>query len=304
MQTAYHPVLFLFVDGIGLAEASDDNPFSTEATPAIEALLGGPLTDESVQQTDEVVLAAVDATLGWPGLPQSATGQASLLTGENGADVMERHQTGFPGPTLRALVEERGLLERAVALGRRVTFANPYTRAYLAALDSGKRRASVTTVAVRAAGLELRSLEDLEQGRAVSWDHCRDQFSARAGETVALITARQAGRDLASIASTEDLTLHETFLTDLAGHLKRGIDPGEAVRRLDEVIAGIEEARDPGLTWVLSSDHGNLEDISTGSHTVNPVPLLAVGPAADSFAGLDSILDVTPAILNLLQRPK
>jgi 2,3-bisphosphoglycerate-independent phosphoglycerate mutase len=304
MQTAYHPLLFLFVDGIGLAPASNNNPFSTVPTPAIEALLGSSLTSDALQRSEGLVLGALDATLGLPGLPQSATGQASLLTGHNGAELMERHQTGFPGPRLRALVEAHGLLERAVAMGRRVTFANPYTRRYLAALETGKRRASVTTCAVLAAGLELRFLKDLHQGRAVSWDYCRDQFAADVGEDLQPIEASQAGRDLVSIAADHDLTLHETFLTDLAGHLKRGIAPEEAVGRLDAVVGGLQAARPPELTWILTSDHGNLENVDNGSHTTNPVPLLAVGPAAHLFADIGSILGVTPAILELLRRPK
>jgi len=304
MQTAYHPVLFLFVDGVGLAPASSDNPFSTVPTPAIEALLGGPLILETIQQRGDRLLLGLDATLGLPGLPQSASGQASLFTGRNGAELMGRHQTGFPGPRLRALVEEHGLLGRAGEIGREVTFANPYTRRYLEDLEAGKRRASVTTCAVLAAGLELRFLEDLEQGRAVSWDFCRDRFPAGTGEKLEPITASRAGRDLATIAADYDLTLHETFLTDLAGHLKRGIAPEETVRRLDDVIGGLEAARPANLTWILSSDHGNLEDISTGSHTLNPVPLLAVGPGTAALGGLRSILDVTPAVLGLLERPK
>jgi bisphosphoglycerate-independent phosphoglycerate mutase (AlkP superfamily) len=51
---------------------------------------------------------------------------------------------------------------------------------------------------------------------------------------------------------------------------------------------------------VLTSDHGNMEDLSTGSHTRNPVPLLARGPQARRFAAAESIADVTPAILSAL----
>ena len=75
------------------------------------------------------------------------------------------------------------------------------------------------------------------------------------------------------------------------------------MERLDGVIGGLEENRPADLTWILTSDHGNLEDASVGTHTRNPVPLLAVGPAAGAFAGLSSILEVTPTILELLGAP-
>jgi bisphosphoglycerate-independent phosphoglycerate mutase (AlkP superfamily) len=51
----------------------------------------------------------------------------------------------------------------------------------------------------------------------------------------------------------------------------------------------------------VSSDHGNLEDATTKAHTTNPVPLLAVGPAAGHFQEATAITDVAPAILSVLE---
>ena len=79
--------LFIFVDGLGLAPPADDNPVRPEVCPAVCGLIGS----RSVP---------LDACLGVPGLPQSATGQATLFCGRNAAAFMGRHVTGFPGPTL------------------------------------------------------------------------------------------------------------------------------------------------------------------------------------------------------------
>jgi hypothetical protein len=261
MSELYHRLLFLFVDGVGLAPAAPSNPFSTVPTPAFQRLLGGPLTLESLTSGDRLVLAALDATLGVPGLPQSATGQATLFTGYDGVAVLGRHTTGLPGPRIRSFVGADNLLLRARRGGRRVAFANVYTTPYLEDLAAGRRRPSLTTTLARSAGLELRLPADLERGEAVTWDYCRDLAAPRAGLELETIDAPTAGRHLAAIAAGNDLTLHETFLTDLAGHLKRGVAPREAVERLDGVVAGLEEAREPDLTWVLTSDHGNLEDV-------------------------------------------
>jgi hypothetical protein len=299
MKGLYHRVLFLFVDGVGLAPASASNPFSTVGTPALERLLAGPLTLESRTASNRLVLTGLDATLGFAGLPQSATGQASLFTGRNGAAVLGRHMTGLPGPRMRAFIEAGNLLRQARSADRQVTFANAYTRGYLDDLAAGRRRASLTTTMARSAGLRFRLVEDLERSEAVTWDYCRD-LAAGSGIDVAPIDARTAGTHLAGIAARAHLTLHETFLTDLAGHLKRGVEPHTAVERLDGVVAGLVEAADRDLTWVLTSDHGNLEDVSVSTHTRNPVPLLAVGPAAALFAGARSILDVTPRVLAAL----
>lgn len=301
MSRLYHRVLLLFVDGVGLTETSPSNPFSTVETPAFERLLGGPLTRQQLQVGDEVVLTGLDATLDIEGLPQSATGQASLFTGRNGARILGRHQTGLPGPQMRQLVADHGLFLRARRAGLSATFANAYSEAYLQELEEGVRKPSVTTTAVRAAGLEFRRIPELELGQAVTWDLCRDLAGQRSGVRLKVIEAHLAGTHLASIARAHDLTVFESFVTDLAGHLKRGVEPAEAVRRLDAAIGGIEEQKSAELTWVLTSDHGNVEDVSAAGHTRNPVPLLAVGPAARAFSQASSILDVSAIILDVLE---
>ena len=73
-----------------------------------------------------------------------------------------------------------------------------------------------------------------------------------------------------------------------------------AVRRIDGLIAGYLDGAPAGATLILTSDHGNIEDSTSRSHTRNPVPLLAVGPLAAEFSNLSSILDVTPRILDCL----
>ena len=59
-------------------------------------------------------------------------------------------------------------------------------------------------------------------------------------------------------------------------------------------------ARPADLTVLLTSDHGNLEDATSTSHTANPVPLLAVGPESAAFAGLDRLDQVAPRLLERL----
>ena len=53
---------------------------------------------------------------------------------------------------------------------------------------------------------------------------------------------------------------------------------------------------------LLCSDHGNIEDATVTTHTRNPVPLVAWGPAAREFVrGLTRLDQVTPAIVALLR---
>lgn len=294
-------ILFLFVDGIGLAPASATNPLSTLPTPELSALLGGPLTSESAQSSERLLLKPLDASLGLPGRPQSATGQTALFTGQNGAALLGHHVTAYPGPQLKALIAEHSLFKRARERGSQATFANPYTADYLDRVRRGEARASVTTHAVAASGLRFRDLADLERGEAVTWDVVGDHFAGRAGAAVALVEPREAGRRLARLTADHDLVVWETFLTDLAAHGRFGLRVEDAVERLDGLLGGCLSELHPDATLVVSSDHGNLEDGTQPLHTTNPVPLLVVGTAAPRFATLISILEITPAILAALE---
>jgi 2,3-bisphosphoglycerate-independent phosphoglycerate mutase len=51
-------------------------------------------------------------------------------------------------------------------------------------------------------------------------------------------------------------------------------------------------------TMIISSDHGNIEDLSNSFHTKNDVPFICIGTNAHYFSNVSSIVDVTPAILS------
>jgi 2,3-bisphosphoglycerate-independent phosphoglycerate mutase len=292
--------LLLFVDGIGLVPAAATNPFATVPTPALAAALGGSLTLERLGRAPGLLVAALDATLGVPGLPQSATGQTALFTGENAPALLGRHVAAFPGPRLAALLAEQSLLKRARDRGHAVTFVNPFTPAYFAEVAAGRRRHSATTLAALASGARFRDADDLRAGRAVPWDVTGAFF--RAFETgIEEVAPETAGAHLAQIAAENELTLWETFMTDLAGHGRRGWSAEEALARLDGLVAGLVAHRAADVTLLLTSDHGNLEESHHTSHTRNPVPLLALGPHAEAFDGLKRIDEIAPRILELLE---
>ena len=133
---------------------------------------------------------------------------------------------------------------------------------------------------------------------AVYWDITNEHATGIAG--VEIITPGRAGSHLVKLSRDFDLILYECFLLDLVGHTG---EPAQAVRCLsaiDGFLEGIAGAADPDTTLVMTSDHGNIEDLSTAGHTRNQVPLLALGPDAQWFAATRSILDITPALVSLL----
>ena len=277
-------ILFVFVDGFGIgADNPETNPLSGGRFPVLERLIA-----ESVP---------LDACLGVDGLPQSATGQATLLTGINAPKAMVRHIEGFPPPALKKLIEHENLFLKLKKRGRHCTFANCYLN--IDPTHIPLRRQSVTTVMTLSALGRVRGNAELAQGRSVCHDITRATMHTR-GYTGLPVSPEEAAGHLIATAEELDVTLFEYFLTDRAGHSG---DPKQAACRLETLERFIQRALRfidrPGRLLLLCSDHGNIEDLSIRTHTRNPVPLVAKGTNAEQFRPLRSLQDVTPAIIRL-----
>jgi hypothetical protein len=294
------PVLVLFLDGVGLGEADPAiNPFARALTPTLHALLGSPLVAQGAVDRTGALMVPADATLGVPGLPQSATGQTALLTGLNAPEIAGRHVTAFPTAALRALLVEQSLFARLRARGRTVALANAYSREYFDAVATRRLRMASVTFAAQAAGVRLRSIDDVREGRAVFHDLTNGRLR-QLGYDLPELTPRESGRRLGRIAGTADLTFFEFFLTDLAAHGRIPLSTDAVVVMVDDLLAGVLETVDRAVTVLVTSDHGNLEDGRTPAHTMNPVPAMAIGPGRDAFRSTRSLTDIAPAILSML----
>jgi hypothetical protein len=313
-------ILFVFLDGVGLGPASDDNPFAGAATPNLRALIGRQLIDGPEIVRDGVLFRGIDATLGVEGLPQSATGQTALFTGVNAAQAVGRHVATYPTRPLREIITQHSLFKRAAEAGRRITFANPFHAVYWQAVEEGHARLSATTLAIKASGAPFRDLSDLERGEAVFWDithevarlgrpprRTRPRRDGKPAEPargfpfpLPPITPEEAGQRLAALGAAHDLTLYESFLTDLSGHRRLPHGPEHTITLIDAFMGAVLGHRAPDTTLVLASDHGNLETRSFKGHTLNPVPLLVVGPAVPHFQHVRDITQIAQAILQAL----
>ncbi len=290
-----HRVLFLFVDGIGLGPDHPSNPFASDAAmPTLRARIGGNLVLGHELQQPRLLLKAIDATLGVPGLPQSATGQTALFTGINAADVAGCHMPAFPVRPLPSLLAEFSILKQLKTRGYTVTSANAYSDAYW---RRKRPRHAATTLAIMAAEIPFRTTGQLLDGEAVYWDITHEIARASYAPELPLIPPEEAGRRLARLVRDHHFVLYETFLPDLVGHRRVPWEPTEALRRLDGLLQGLFAMLPEDATVVITSDHGNLEAPETRSHTYNPVPLLVFGPAAPAFSQVTDLTGVTPALL-------
>ncbi len=300
-------VIFIFVDGIGLGGKSASNPFWTAPTPFFfRALEGNSLCMEAADKDYHTFsLLGLDATLGVEGLPQSATGQATLFTGENAPALLGYHLHGFPNQKLKMLLKEKGMFKRLREHFLKGTFANAFRPYIFEDLKEGLRgRYSCSTLVNYYGGLPFRSLEDLKDGRAVYMD-ITNRLLPQMGFEIAPVTPQQAGERLVNISREYHLTFYEHFLTDIAGHRGMLSEAEEAVKTLDAFLAAVAANMEMENDLLLvTSDHGNLENAGERVHTTNPVPALLAGKERHRVAELlraqKDISGVVPALLDIL----
>jgi hypothetical protein len=286
-------LLLIFIDGLGIGTRGDHNPLDRLGSPYLSFF-----KDEESALPFGGQLAITDARLGVEGLPQSATGQTTILTGENGAKAIGRHLNGYPTPTLRKLLSEKSIYKQLLAGNRTATFANAYTPGYF---ENRPRFVSATTVAAEAAGLRLRTLEDLEKGEAVFHDFTNRSLIER-GFAMPVCSPEQGGRNLVDLSAGYDFTLYEHFITDRIGHNRDYEGALEHLTLLHRFVSSVLEHADlERQTVVLVSDHGNIEDMRTRSHTLNPIATLAFGRRAAEFVQtVGSLIDIAPRSVDLL----
>jgi hypothetical protein len=270
---AVEKVLIVFLDGVGLGEDDPEaNPFSCHPLPFLTKLLDGrkPLQINAGYGNQRATLLGLDAQLGVPGLPQSGTGQTTILTGRNAPAVLGKHYGPYPNQPLRELLGAESLFSRLLKRNQAVAYASAYPDGFLQRLERGTERLSANTRAARLAGLKLRGGADLRIGRAISGMLTNEHWQ-QWGYDVPPLDARSAGAQLVGLTADHALTYFEFWYTDVIGHKQNFAGADQILTLLDEFFAGIFETANLDNTLLLIiSDHGNFEDLSTKQHTANP----------------------------------
>lgn len=303
----HHParILFVFVDGVGLGPSDEINPLSTLALPSFAELAGGqPWTEEaSTVDMPDHVFRAIDANLAVAGLPQSGTGQASLFTGVNCAEIVGRHFGPYPHSATRPVLAEHNVLLQVQSLFPDIEepaiFANAYPPRFF---EYARRRDrwTVTTRCCLDADVRLRTTRDVQRRQALTAEITGRAWREQLGIDVPQLEERQAGAHLVTLARDAQFTLFEYYLTDKAGHGRLG-DPASVLRSLDRFLGGVLSTLDPSRELlVVTSDHGNIEDLSVKTHTRHPVPLVAYGAGARLLGDVADLTGVTPAVVQAL----
>ncbi len=297
-------ILLIFIDGLGVGQ------FNTELNPCANEQLN--IFNNFLDRSRQKLLPYnghvkfIDATLDVPGLPQSATGQSALLTGVNTAKILGRHLSGFPNQTLRDIIDKESILTVCNQRGLKAAFINSYRPIFFEyGPEALLRYLSVTSIANWKAGLPFFTFDDLKNERSIYHDYTNREILQKKLGDVPIFSPGKAGTILAKTAANYDFCLYEYFKTDHTGHAQNMNHAIEILSGLEKfILTTIEHLHLPDSLIIVTSDHGNIEDISVKTHTRNPVPLLAWGKDAEKLIlHVSSIQEIVPYLKeNFLDR--
>ena len=220
-----------------------------------------------------------------------------MFTGVNCPKAMGKHCEGFPGPSLRKIIEANNIFLELKKRGRKVCFADAYLSENAEEI-AARRFKSVTTVMALTTPEVISTVGDLMEDRALLQDLTRETIQDRYPD-IPVVSPQRAAEHLFGIAKENDFTLYEFFQTDVSGHSMDYTRACAVLRVYDAFLSNLVRfAEMANITIIITSDHGNIECITDRGHTTNPVPFIVFGPKEQHIRQrVNSLVDVMPAIL-------
>jgi len=290
-------IILLFIDGVGIGENNKAfNPLTFSRTGIFSQNTHAALPFGGKRY-------GLDATLGINGLPQSASGQTTIYTGENASKILGHHLFGFPNRKLRDLLHHKSLFIRLKAAGKDCRFLNGFRPVFFTTPELFSNiRMSATTEMNRAAGLPFTTLDDIRNKSGLYHEYS-NQFLRTLGFSMPIFSAEEAAEIILNESKKYHLLLYEYFMTDNAGHSCNMDFAIREVQKIEQLIYHIAAGIQAGDTILMViSDHGNLEDMRTKSHTLNRSFFGVWGKRIENEQ-MRNLTDVTPLILKTLSVP-
>jgi len=296
-----NPVLMIFIDGVGIGKKDFEfNPFFKYGFNTFEKIFGEtPHLEKQCLDKNEIYCFPVDAKLDVEGLPQSGTGQVSIFCGVNAAKFVGKHFGPFPYSTTIPIIADKNIFKYYKDMNRQAYFANAYPKVFFDYIKSGKTRLSTFSLSCRISGLKLNTVTDVRKGHALTPEITNERWNKRLNYKLKVVKPETAARRLLKIAGKNDFTLYEFFLTDHLGH-GRIVDEFDTIyKNLDNfLLTIISEMNQSELTLIICSDHGNFEDLSVKTHTLNPALTITAGKFARNLAEeIQDLTDIKPTII-------
>jgi len=301
--------ILIFIDGCGVPPA-----YMPGSSPLYNSL--GILNADYImgKKSNGFQYLGLDAQMQVEGIPQSATGQASIFTGLNTQKIMNGHLVAYPTRPLVNLILKNSLFLKLKQINKNPVFINAYTEDYFRILrqDFGldamnyqitdtdgftgniriKHRFSVTTIQNLSVNNPFYSISDIESGKSVFHD-IDGHTLVKKGLLRKKMPMEQVRDAFLYNIDKFDLVLFEYFLTDIYGHRQNYEMVHQSLCMLDDLITMLSIALSgQGVSIITASDHGNIEDLGIPGHTKNKALFIykgAKGPAA--LGQLDEISD-------------
>ncbi len=293
----------IFIDGVGIGKEDYlSNPFFKYGFKTFTNIFGEiPSLDNQYLQTKDSFIFPTDARLGVEGLPQSGTGQTAIFCGMNAPKFVGKHFGPFPYSTTVPIIEKDNILKYYLNKKQKVSFVNAYPKQFFEYIKSGRGRLSVTTLSCKLSGVRLNTATDVRNGKALTAEITNDRWIKRLNYKLPTVSSQLAARRILRIAEKNKFTLYEYFLTDHLGH---GRDVGDfelVMRTLDDFLYSVMTMMDTkNMTLIICSDHGNFEDISIKTHTLNPSLTITSGKYAEKLSNrIKDLTQIKPAIIEI-----
>lgn len=299
-------ILLIFLDGIGLGD--DDptvNPFAIAHMPTLTGLTNGRrwLRGIGRQESERAVFIPTDPRMGVAGRPQSASGQATIVTGRNVPLLIGEHYGPKPNQAIRDILSENNFFKEVIAHGKTAALINAYPPQLHRAIARGKVLRSSYQQALYEAGLPMFGEETLYSGDALSSDWTGEGWREHLGYgDTPIYTPAEGGARMVRLSRRYDFAFFSHWFTDIVGHRGPFDEAVRLLERFDAVMAGAlaEWDDDEGL-MIVTSDHGNMEQIGDRRHTENDVPTLIVGRTKAEFAdGLADLSGLVPRMAGVM----
>ena len=308
-------MVFIFLDGVGMGLPSTMNPFFTSQVEYLPFYSGNP------GWPDGTPVQAIDVLFGIPGLPQSATGQTTLFTGQTLPRILKKHQGSYPNRLMRKLIKRYNILSllkknkiRASFINAYPVFAPYFTEKHVQISRDGeirfsdqfpetyKNRISVTSCMMICSRQNPYDEKDVQAEKSIFQDYSNQALKQR-GLYLPEFSPEKAAEIIFNRSREFDFLLYEYFQTDIYAHRKSFDECIELIKKLNRLIKKLVSLLDKRSdTLLITSDHGNLEDCSLKTHTLTPVPFILWGKDLDGLRrGIRTIADVSPAIFGFFK---
>ncbi len=297
-----HSTLMIFLDGVGIGEKDPaKNPFFQRSFKFFDQVFGETpyLGNQNISGSDKYIFP-VDACMNIEGLPQSGTGQTSIYCGVNASAEIGQHFGPYAHSALKPLIKEKNIFQTFKERGLKVAFANAFPQVFFDYLNSGKTRINVTSVMAMDSEIKFNDIDDLKKGNALSAEITNRRWVEKLNYDIPIIEPETAAERLLNFALENDFTLFEYFHSDHVGHGRLAADKEQLLSDLDQFLYYILANINDEITLLICSDHGNLEDISVKSHTLNPALGISAGNNAEYLKDtIKHLYDIKPTIMDL-----